>query len=200
MCTDGLWNHVPTTRELAAAVAELAGRPAIAVARALTDRALAAGGHDNITVAVIDIEPTGPRPAAEGSRHELHRRDVPERAPAGRRDRRRRHRDRDRDRRAAAGVDAPPVATTTAVVLVLDVSGSMTPVRKIAPLKRAAAAAIAELRDGVLFAIVAGTHEADVVPVGDAPLVVASDATRRAATAAVDGARAPAVARPSAAG
>ena len=60
VCTDGLWNHVPTTWGLAAAVAELADRPAIDVARSLTDRALAAGGHDNITVAVIDIEPTGP--------------------------------------------------------------------------------------------------------------------------------------------
>jgi serine/threonine protein phosphatase PrpC len=60
VCTDGLWNLVPTTWELAGAVAELDGRPAIDVARALTARALAAGGHDNITVAVIDIEPTGP--------------------------------------------------------------------------------------------------------------------------------------------
>ena len=84
------------------------------------------------------------------------------------------------------GDSAPVTASTTAVVLVLDVSGSMAPVRKIAPLKRAAAAAIAELRDGVLFAIVAGTHEAAVVPVGTTPLVVASDATRHAATAAVN--------------
>ena len=53
LCSDGLWNHVATTRELAAAVAELAG-PAgdRASARALTDRALGRGGHDNITVAV----------------------------------------------------------------------------------------------------------------------------------------------------
>ena len=89
----------------------------------------------------------------------------------------------------ATGLDGdrrPDAASPTAVVLVLDISGSMAPVRKIAPLKRAAAAAIAELRDGVLFGIVAGTHEAAVVPFGDTPLVVASDATRRAATAAVN--------------
>jgi serine/threonine protein phosphatase PrpC len=57
VCTDGLWNHVPTTGELASIVTGLRGHPAIDVARTLTDRALAAGGHDNITVAVIDIEP-----------------------------------------------------------------------------------------------------------------------------------------------
>ena len=68
VCTDGLWNHVPTTWELAAAVSELDGRPAIDVARALTARALAAGGHDNITVAVIDIEPPGPPTGGGGER------------------------------------------------------------------------------------------------------------------------------------
>lgn len=60
VCTDGLWNHLSTTAALAAAMAELDGRRPIDVARALTRRAIAAGGHDNITVAVIDIEPTGP--------------------------------------------------------------------------------------------------------------------------------------------
>jgi hypothetical protein len=81
-------------------------------------------------------------------------------------------------------------ATTTAVVLVLDVSGSMLVGRKMAALEKAAAAAIAEIRDGVLFGVVAGTHEAVVVPVGGSPLVIATDATRKAAVTAVKALRA----------
>jgi len=68
VCTDGLWNHLSTAGALAAAMAELDGRRPIDVARSLTDRALAAGGQDNITVAVIDIEPTGPPTGGGGER------------------------------------------------------------------------------------------------------------------------------------
>jgi serine/threonine protein phosphatase PrpC len=52
LCSDGLWNYLPD----AAAVARFCGGtdPASA-ARALTEHALAAGGHDNVTVAVIPI-------------------------------------------------------------------------------------------------------------------------------------------------
>ena len=53
-------------------------------------------------------------------------------------------------------------ATERAVVVVLDMSGSMRARRKIVAARNAAAAAIDSLRDGVLFGIVAGTHRAAV--------------------------------------
>ncbi|WP_101833516.1 protein phosphatase 2C domain-containing protein, partial [Frankia canadensis] len=56
LCTDGLWNHASPAGVLAALVAELpAGASAAEVARHLTAAALRAGGHDNITVVVMDI-------------------------------------------------------------------------------------------------------------------------------------------------
>jgi serine/threonine protein phosphatase PrpC len=59
LCTDGLWNYAPTAGELAQLVQALpADASPAAVARALTDTANDRGGHDNITVAVVDIDPT----------------------------------------------------------------------------------------------------------------------------------------------
>jgi serine/threonine protein phosphatase PrpC len=56
LCTDGLWNYVPTIPELTELLAGLAdGASPLDVARALTDVALAKGGDDNITVAVVDV-------------------------------------------------------------------------------------------------------------------------------------------------
>ena len=58
VCSDGLWNHLQSTDELRTLVAGVgASAPPIAVARTLTELALARGGHDNVTVAVIDIAP-----------------------------------------------------------------------------------------------------------------------------------------------
>jgi serine/threonine protein phosphatase PrpC len=58
LCTDGLWNYAPSPDELGGLVEALpAGAAPAAIARALTDTAIARGGHDNITVAVIDIQP-----------------------------------------------------------------------------------------------------------------------------------------------
>jgi serine/threonine protein phosphatase PrpC len=59
LCTDGLWNYIPTIPELIEQIATLpdAASP-LSLARALTDVALAQGGDDNITVAVIDVQPT----------------------------------------------------------------------------------------------------------------------------------------------
>ncbi|MEO8696564.1 MAG: PP2C family serine/threonine-protein phosphatase [Acidimicrobiales bacterium] len=56
LCSDGLWNYAPTTRALADRIAEQ-GTPAsnLALARALTNFARDAGGHDNITVAIADL-------------------------------------------------------------------------------------------------------------------------------------------------
>jgi PPM family protein phosphatase len=59
LCSDGLWNHAPTTEELGGLIEALpVGAAPAAVARALTDTALARGGRDNITVAVVDIDPS----------------------------------------------------------------------------------------------------------------------------------------------
>ena len=58
VCSDGLWNHLQSTNELRTLVADVgASAPPIAVARALTELALARGGQDNVTVAVVDIAP-----------------------------------------------------------------------------------------------------------------------------------------------
>jgi serine/threonine protein phosphatase PrpC len=59
LCSDGLWNTLPEADALGDAVRTV--RPtgsALDLARSLTHHALAAGGHDNITVAVVDIDPT----------------------------------------------------------------------------------------------------------------------------------------------
>jgi serine/threonine protein phosphatase PrpC len=59
LCTDGLWNYAPEATELGRLVEELpAGASPAAVARALTDMANTRGGHDNITVAVVDVDPS----------------------------------------------------------------------------------------------------------------------------------------------
>jgi serine/threonine protein phosphatase PrpC len=59
LCTDGLWNYAPSARELGALIDALPpGAAPAAVARSLADMANDRGGHDNITVAVVDIEPS----------------------------------------------------------------------------------------------------------------------------------------------
>lgn len=59
LCTDGLWNYVSTTGELAELVGALPAEASpAAVASALTDIAVDRGGRDNITVVVIDVRPS----------------------------------------------------------------------------------------------------------------------------------------------
>jgi hypothetical protein len=85
---------------------------------------------------------------------------------------------------ARGGADTPP--TRSAEVLMIDCSSSMRhPHTKIEEAKRAAAAAIAALPDGALFGVVRGAEDARVVYPEHDGLVVASDATRRAAQQAV---------------
>jgi serine/threonine protein phosphatase PrpC len=58
LCTDGLWNYMPTVDELADLIDALpASATPAAVARSLTDTAMTRGGRDNITVAVVDVDP-----------------------------------------------------------------------------------------------------------------------------------------------
>jgi hypothetical protein len=73
-----------------------------------------------------------------------------------------------------------------AEVIILDCSGSMgQPWRKLREARRAAMAAIDEMRDGTFFAIVRGTEDARVVFPLDGTLVRASDETRDAANVAL---------------
>jgi serine/threonine protein phosphatase PrpC len=65
VCTDGLWNYFESADRLAGLVAEGdpgAARSPLATAQHLVEAALAAGGHDNITVAVIEATPVETRP------------------------------------------------------------------------------------------------------------------------------------------
>ncbi len=63
VCTDGLWNYFPDLEELARLVFSGAAPP-LEVARRLVQAALDAGGHDNITVIVVPLDPTTPAPAS----------------------------------------------------------------------------------------------------------------------------------------
>jgi hypothetical protein len=69
VCSDGLWNYYEapeTLRELVAAGPP--GETALETARRLVDAALAAGGHDNITVAVKGLGAAAlPAPAVEAA-------------------------------------------------------------------------------------------------------------------------------------
>jgi serine/threonine protein phosphatase PrpC len=56
LCSDGLWNYAPTEHELSARIGANGTRPTnLELARALTNFARDAGGHDNITVAVATL-------------------------------------------------------------------------------------------------------------------------------------------------
>lgn len=59
LCSDGLWNYANTGPELAAAAGR--GDP-LSVCQRLVEFAIRAGGHDNVTVVVIDL-PLGPAEA-----------------------------------------------------------------------------------------------------------------------------------------
>jgi PPM family protein phosphatase len=60
LCSDGLWNYLPTEAALAEAVAEMYETTPLGLAAQLTELAREAGGHDNITVAVAAVDvPSG---------------------------------------------------------------------------------------------------------------------------------------------
>ncbi|TDC97047.1 protein phosphatase 2C domain-containing protein [Actinomadura sp. 7K507] len=68
ICSDGLWNHLPEAAELAAVALDGTGGPdgPLGAVRRLLRAALGAGGHDNVTVAVIPCPP--PESSRETSR------------------------------------------------------------------------------------------------------------------------------------
>jgi len=56
VCSDGLWRYLPRITDLVSAVADGGKRAAaLRLSRSLTSYAIAAGGHDNVTVGVLDI-------------------------------------------------------------------------------------------------------------------------------------------------
>lgn len=87
---------------------------------------------------------------------------------------------------AAEGVTGAAAAPEVAEVIAVDCSGSMAyPPTKLAAAQRATKAAIDALRDGALFAVIEGTHNARVVYPTGRSLVPATPETRRAAKNAV---------------
>ncbi|MGW4892331.1 VWA domain-containing protein [Kitasatospora sp. NPDC004240] len=79
-----------------------------------------------------------------------------------------------------------PDTRSSAVVIMVDCSGSMDyPASKMRGAREATAVAIDTVRDGVAFAVVAGTHEAREIYPADGTLAVASPATREHAKEAL---------------
>ena len=66
LCSDGLWNYLTDPGRFAATVRDCLRESGTLVeaTRALVSFANAAGGADNITVAVVPVRPAGPSPAA----------------------------------------------------------------------------------------------------------------------------------------
>jgi Mg-chelatase subunit ChlD len=84
---------------------------------------------------------------------------------------------------AGSVTDGPAPAQSAAEIIILDCSGSMTVgwVAKLARAEEAAGAAIDAIRDGVAFAVVAGTERAWPVYPADGTTSIASRYTREAA-------------------
>ena len=93
----------------------------------------------------------------------------------------------------AAGLSGPATdaGTGAAEIIIIDCSGSMDyPHTKIAEARAATAAAVDVVRDGVLFAVIAGTDKAWPVFPPDGSMALADATTRAAARRAVAGLRA----------
>jgi hypothetical protein len=91
---------------------------------------------------------------------------------------------------ADTGPEAPAEDTGAAEIIMVDCSGSMSsPRTKIAQARAATSAAVDVIRDGVAFAVIAGTQSARPVFPPDGHLAVADAQTREAAKYAVSGLR-----------
>ena len=81
---------------------------------------------------------------------------------------------------------APTPGAGSAEIIIVDCSGSMNaPPSKIAEARAATAAAVDVIRDGVAFAVIAGTHQATAIFPPDGSLAVADPQTRESAKRAV---------------
>lgn len=58
LCSDGLWNYAPTAEQLADLMQPLATADALSLCRHLVNFARSQGGRDNITVALLSIQPS----------------------------------------------------------------------------------------------------------------------------------------------
>jgi von Willebrand factor type A C-terminal domain/von Willebrand factor type A domain len=86
------------------------------------------------------------------------------------------------------GLAGPAADSGSAEIIIIDCSGSMrSPQTKIAEARAATAAAVDVIRDGVAFAVVAGTDKAQPVYPHDGTLAVADAQTRQSAKEAVAG-------------
>jgi hypothetical protein len=88
---------------------------------------------------------------------------------------------------AGTAAAAPaPEAADSAEIIIIDCSGSMmSPRSKMTEARAATAAAVDVIRDGVAFAVIAGTHQAKVIFPEDGGLAVAGPQTRDSAKRAV---------------
>src|SRR5215467_5575605 len=81
---------------------------------------------------------------------------------------------------------APTAAMDSAEIIIIDCSGSMmSPRSKMTEARAATAAAVDVIRDGVAFAVIAGTHQAKAIFPADESLAVADPQTRESAKRAV---------------
>jgi von Willebrand factor type A C-terminal domain/von Willebrand factor type A domain len=87
---------------------------------------------------------------------------------------------------AGTAAAAPTAETDNAEIIIIDCSGSMSsPRSKIAEARAATSAAVDVIRDGVAFAVIAGTHQAKALFPEGGSLAVADPQTREAAKQAV---------------
>jgi von Willebrand factor type A C-terminal domain/von Willebrand factor type A domain len=87
---------------------------------------------------------------------------------------------------AGTATQAPVTEADSAEIIIIDCSGSMgAPPTKIAEARTATKAAVDVIRDGVAFAVIAGTHRATPVFPADGTLAVAGPQTRQQAKKAV---------------
>ena len=87
---------------------------------------------------------------------------------------------------SAATADGAPAAGSAAEIIIIDCSGSMSG-PKIEQARRAAQVAVETIRDGVAFAVIAGTEKARPVYPDRARLATMNARTRAAATLAIRG-------------
>ena len=193
VCSDGLWNYQPEAAGLAQIALPDAFHDPSSAADALLKFALDAGGMDNITIVLVPFPLVRPAPLPRRIRHDrlrLHHRRRPEPVPARGRPGRERGGHRDRPGRTSPS-PAPGGGAGSAEIIIIDCSGSMDyPPTKMSQAKVATAAAIDVVRDGVGFAVVAGTSTAWPVFPPDGSMAVASPSSRAAAKQAVGALRA----------
>jgi serine/threonine protein phosphatase PrpC len=208
VCSDGLWNYQPDAAGLAELALPAAVTDPLGAAAELVKFAIDAGGIDNITVvlapfplAAFPPDPSHPKTVPVRRVATLPRRTPPMTASGF-------TIDVDQNQYLPeGGVEVSAIVTITsasdaaglpqatdsgsAEIIIIDCSGSMEyPHTKIAEARAATAAAVDVIRDGVTFAVIAGTNTAwPVFPV-DGSMATADASSRAAAKQAVAGLRA----------